>query len=68
MSHDCLKRVNEQLAARNTRVELAFSLDNTERELIPLLTVKVDEKVRGRPVRVFATFCPFCGQKLKGAS
>ena len=26
-------------------------------------TMKLDEKKRGKPIKVFATFCPFCGSK-----
>lgn len=64
MSHDCVKHVNEQLAAYNTRLGMAISFSNPERELIPLLTVKKDDKVRRKPMLMYASYCPFCGVKL----
>lgn len=68
MSHDCAKQVNEQLAAYNTRLGMAISLNNPSRELIPLLTVKADDKVRRKPVSMYATYCPFCGVKLEDSA
>lgn len=63
--HDCVEKVNEQLAAYNTRLASAFSLSDQSRELIPLLTVKADDKVRRKPVNLYASYCPFCGLKLE---
>jgi hypothetical protein len=68
MSHDCVKRVNEGLAAYNTALGYGISLSQPERELIPLLTVKADDKVRGKPATMYAAYCPFCGEKLAGAA
>ena len=65
MSHDCIKRINEKLAEKNTRIATAFSFTEPERELIYIQTTKVDSSVRGIPVSIFATFFPFCGVKLK---
>lgn len=68
MSHDCVKRVNEQLAQYNTRLASAICLSNQEREMIPLLTVKADDKVRKKPANMYASYCPFCGLKLEGST
>jgi hypothetical protein len=65
MSHDCVKEVNEKLAEYNTRIAEAFSLTGSQRELIPLLTVKADDKVRRKPVQMYASYCPFCGVSLE---
>jgi len=65
MPHDCVKRVNEQLRASNTMLSLAVSITNPERELIHIRTVKIDPLLRGRPVVLFATYCPICGVKLE---
>jgi hypothetical protein len=67
MSHDCVKEVNEKLTEYNTRIAEAFSLHGQQRELIPLLTVKADDKVRRKPVQMYASYCPFCGVKLESA-
>lgn len=68
MSHDCIKRIDEQLAEKNTRIATAFSFADPERELIYVQTTKADSSVRGKPASLFATFCPFCGTKLKGGA
>jgi hypothetical protein len=65
MSHDCIKQVNEQLAQHNTRIAEAFSLTGSQCELIPIQTVKADDKVRRKPVNMYASYCPFCGVKLE---
>lgn len=66
--HDCVQRINEQLSSYNTRLGSAISFGDQTRELIPILTVKADEKVRRKPASMFATYCPFCGVKLGGAA
>lgn len=65
-THTCVDRVNEHLAAKNTKLAEAISFDQPERELIQLSTVKRDAAVRGtRTAAFFATFCPMCGVKLR---
>lgn len=65
MSHDCVKRINEQLAAQcNTQLASAISFDDPSRELILVATVKKNPKVRERALTFFASHCPFCGIKL----
>lgn len=67
-THDCFKRLDEQLKQYNTKIAQAYSFDNPERELIQVATVKADSNVRVKPRALYATFCPFCGVKLKGAT
>lgn len=56
---ECLAKVNEELAKHNTRIEIPWIGPQ-----VPFVqTIKRDEKKRGKPVRMFATFCPFCGVK-----
>lgn len=64
MAHDCTKRINELLATRNTELASAISFSSPESELIQVATVKKDSKQRGKPVAMFASFCPFCGVQL----
>ena len=68
MSHcDCMKQINEGLAAHNTRVEQVFILSgNSVGMPWPIATVQV-EKGRGKPkaARLLASYCPMCGVKLK---
>ena len=56
---ECIKRVNEKLAEHNTRIEVPW----IGPQLPFVTTIKLDEKKRGKPVRMFATHCPFCGEK-----
>lgn len=65
MTHDCIKLVNAQLRATNTVISVAVSIANPERELIHIKTVKLDPTLPGRPLTLFATYCPICGVKLE---
>lgn len=64
MKHDCVEHINKLLVDQNTVIHTAVSL-SSDRELIVVSTVKADATKRGKPVKFFATFCPFCGQKLR---
>lgn len=67
-THDCVKRVNDQLREYNTQILTAVSLGDPERELIAIGTIKADHQVRKKPVAMYASYCPFCGVKLKGGA
>lgn len=57
----CKEEVNAHLAQHNTKL-----MDNILNDAdIFIQTWKLDEKKRGKPVSMFATFCPFCGVKIK---
>lgn len=60
--HNCVHEINEELRAHNSILSQALSLSG--RELIALSTTKLDSKKRGRPINVFASYCPFCGIQL----
>jgi thiol-disulfide isomerase/thioredoxin len=62
--HTCVKEMNDLLEPNNT--QLAQVLSVTGRELVQVATEKRDSKVRKKPVLVFASYCPFCGNALKG--
>lgn len=66
MSHDCVKRINEHLKPLNSELAWSMSWSNPSRELIEITTVKLDPAVRGKPMHLYATYCPFCGIKLEG--
>lgn len=69
MSCNCIADVDAMLAERNTRIMLPMMLgaDQTSR---PMIVTEQIEKGRGKKkaVGMFATFCPFCGQKYKRGS
>jgi hypothetical protein len=60
---DCIKSVNEKLAFHNSRINIPLFGPK-----LPFIeTIKLDEKKRGKPTKMFATFCPFCGTKFPDA-
>lgn len=58
---DCIERVDAKLAEHNSKIELPWFGPQLPR----LITMKKDAKIRGKPVGIFATFCPFCGVKYQ---
>jgi len=55
---DCVDQIDAKLADRNTKLNLeVFS------ERCVVESMKIDSKKRGAPVRVLASYCPFCGKK-----
>lgn len=68
MAHDCVTRVNEKLALHNTKLAEIISLSEKPRELIQVTTTKRNAAARGKPVAMFASYCPFCGAELNPGS
>lgn len=59
---DCITRVNEHLAEFNTTIELPMWTSSGK--LTPFVqTVKIDSGKRGKPKLMFASCCPFCGER-----
>jgi len=61
---DCIDKLNAQLkeGGHNMVISQSFGIHGT----IPnakVLTEKRDLAVKKKPIHVFATFCPFCGEK-----
>jgi hypothetical protein len=64
---DCIDDVNKHLAKHNTRIMLPIWTGNGV--IKPFVeTEKVDTKKRGKPRRMFAAHCPFCGEKYATGS
>jgi hypothetical protein len=59
---DCIETTNKHLAEFNTKIELPLWTSSGARRPF-VLTMKVDEKKRGRPRMIFASCCPFCGER-----
>jgi hypothetical protein len=55
----CIAAVNKLLALRDTKLMVPIYGP----QLCMVQTMKLDDKKRGKPVSVFASFCPFCGIK-----
>lgn len=62
---DCVRKVNKLLAEHNTVVEdcTVFSKAGKVESRLCVPTVRIDTKKRKGPMRVFASFCPMCGEK-----
>jgi hypothetical protein len=59
---DCIETANKHLAEFNTKIELPMWTSSGK--LTPfVLTTKINEKKRGKPQMIFASCCPFCGEK-----
>lgn len=66
MPCDCIRAVNEQLAKRTTKLDLAFGIHPETMDVacsVSIAVMKIDIKSRTKPPRLTAPFCPFCGVK-----
>jgi hypothetical protein len=63
---NCIKETNEAMekSEMNTKLRLAFSLNGTINRAI-ISVEKFDDKIKKKPIKLFATYCPFCGQKYE---
>lgn len=59
---DCIATADEHLAQFNTKIELPMWTSRGGRPPF-VQTMKIDEKKRGKPKMIFASFCPFCGER-----
>lgn len=59
---DCISKIDEKLKEFNTKIMLPWW--SSSGILAPHIeTRKLDEKKRGKPRSVIASFCPFCGDE-----
>lgn len=61
--HDCVRRIDAQLAQYNTQIAVGLNF-TTGALAIPIGTTKLDSSKRGKPMSLYASFCPFCGVSL----
>ena len=64
---DCINVINAKLeeADINTKLDIpiAFSVgEGLSAKGVLIATAKLDKRNRQKPSRVFASYCPFCGQ------
>jgi len=65
---DCIEAVNEKLSAagHNARIDIPITFNsgmNLRKEMVMVSVVKADKSNRKKPIALFASFCPFCGEK-----
>lgn len=67
MTCDCMKLVNETLAAHNGRLATGFQIteDMGVKMRLLLATEKLDKTKRKPVPSVTAAYCPFCGSKAE---
>ena len=59
---DCISKANEHLKEFNTAIEVPFWTSSGK--LTPFVTTyKIDSSKRGKPKLMFASCCPFCGER-----
>lgn len=58
----CWRKVNNTLKEHNTQLSQSFTISG--HMYLNVATEKI-EKSRKQPKAIIASFCPFCGQKLK---
>ena len=61
---DCIKKIDEKLAEvnSNTKLKIVWSMSGAvDRAMV--VTEKADKSKRGEVSTVFASYCPFCGEK-----
>lgn len=63
---DCIETANAHLAEFNTTIELPMWTSSGVRAPF-VQTMKIDEKKRGKPKMMFASCCPFCGERYAEA-
>jgi len=55
---DCIARVNKEMASFNTKIHLPWF--GPQQPFVE--TIKADDSKRGKPRKLFASYCPFCGR------
>ena len=61
---DCIEKLNKQMAESNYNAVVSQAIGI--HGIIPnaiVLTEKLDKDVKRKPLSMFATFCPFCGEQ-----
>lgn len=68
MTCNCIDTVNAKLADRNTRLTEAIVFGARKAPTIMLQTEVVEKKRGAKPVAMFLSFCPFCGEKYEAVA
>ena len=67
---DCIETVNKKLSEKNlnTRIKVPLLLNSNmslQGEKVQIVTEKENSDIRKKPVPVFSSYCPFCGEAYK---
>lgn len=61
MACTCIEVVNARLKEHNAQILLPMFVSNGSTARPFIETTKLDEKKRGKPPSMLASYCPFCG-------
>lgn len=62
---NCIERANKVLAEKSTAIETVMTFkDGVMHARLCVPTRRTDGSKRKSPLRVFASFCPLCGEKI----
>lgn len=68
MTCGCINTVDAMLAERNTRIMLPIMLGRDQTPRVMIVTEQVESgRGKKKAVGMFATFCPFCGDRYEPA-
>ena len=64
---DCIENVNKKLSEKNVntkiKVPLLLNMDmSSQSAKVQIVTEKEDPNVRKKPISLFSSYCPFCGE------
>lgn len=69
---ECIKQINDNfkssknIVAQNTKIGHVHRFELTENnntESVMIVTEKINPQLRIKPITLFASYCPFCGEK-----
>jgi len=68
---NCIEDLDELLAQKNTKISAAIQFSKngilSARQPI-IMTEKINPKKKEGPVKLFPSYCPFCGEQMPEAT
>ena len=62
---NCIEQINKLLEEHNTRLALGINMRTGKSTGARIAVEKIESKKRKGPVDMYASYCPFCGEKYK---
>jgi hypothetical protein len=63
---NCIEEVNQELKNQNmnTQIEWTFGMKGVINKIL-VAAIKLDDKVKKKPIKLFATYCPSAAKSTK---